>query len=57
MGLISFLLCQTAQAQFITGEKDIENDADWNAFLQDLQKAKLDRLLEIEQTSYDALYK
>ena len=52
-----FLLCQTAQAQFITGEKDIENDADWNTFLKDLEKAGLTRLLEIEQEAYDALYK
>ena len=51
------LLCQTAQAQFITGEKDVENDAHWNEFIKNLEKAGLKRLLEIEQTSYDALYK
>jgi len=52
-----FLLCQNAQAQFITGELDPNNDADWNAFLESLKKAKLERLIEIEQESYDAIYK
>ncbi|MBR2037854.1 MAG: extracellular solute-binding protein [Lachnospiraceae bacterium] len=52
-----FLLCQTAQAQFITGEMDIESDADWNAFIENLKKAGLERLLEIEQTSYNAIFK
>lgn len=51
------LLCQTAQAQFITGENDIENDEHWNTFIKNLEKAGLNRLLEIEQISYDALYK
>ena len=51
------LLCQTAQSQFITGEMDVENDADWNTFMENLKKAGLERLLDIEQASYDAIYK
>ena len=49
------LYCQAAQAQFITGEVDIE--AGWNDFINNLNKMGLPRLLEIEQEAYDAMYK
>lgn len=49
------LYCRTAQAQFITGEVDIE--AGWDDFINTLNKMGLPRLLEIEQEAYDAMYK
>ena len=49
------LYCQTAQAQFINGELDIE--ADWDTFIKTLNEMGLPRLLEIEQEAYDAMYK
>lgn len=41
----------TAKIQFITGETDI--DAGWDAYLAELNKMGLERLLEIEQAAYD----
>ena len=41
----------TAKIQFITGETDI--DAGWDAYLAELDKIGLERLLEIEQAAYD----
>ena len=41
----------TAKVQFITGETDI--DAGWDAYLAELDKIGLERLLEIEQAAYD----
>ena len=40
-------------AQFITGQADI--DADWDAFIAQLDEMGLQRLLEIEQAAYDRL--
>ena len=40
-------------AQFITGAKDIDSDADWEAHLANLASYKLDRVLEIRQACYD----
>ena len=51
------LICEAAHAEFITGEKDPNSDADWNEFLNNLKKAGLDRLIAIEQASYDAANK
>ena len=42
---------ETMKAQFITGELDI--DANWDAYLTELDKMGLDRLLEIEQAALD----
>lgn len=42
---------KTMKAQFITGELDI--DANWDAYLAELDKMGLDRLLEIEQAALD----
>ena len=39
-------------AQFIVGQKDVE--ADWDAYLAELQNMRLDRYLEIIQNTYDA---
>ena len=41
----------TAKVQFITGETDI--DAGWDAYLAELDKIGLERLLEIAQAAYD----
>lgn len=42
---------KTMKAQFITGELDI--DTNWDAYLAELDKMGLDRLLEIEQAALD----
>ena len=39
-------------AQFLVGQKDVE--ADWDAYLAELQNMRLDRYLEIIQNTYDA---
>lgn len=44
---------KTAYAQFISGEMDI--DADWDTYLNELDKIGLSRLLELEQAAYDRL--
>lgn len=44
-----------AYTQFINGELDI--DADFDAYVAELEKIGLDRLLEIEQAAYDRMYK
>lgn len=46
---------QTANAQFITGEVDV--DAGWDAFLSTLDQMGLKNQLEIEQAAYDRLKK
>lgn len=46
---------QTMKAQFITGEKSIEND--WDEYLAELERMGLSRLLEITQTAYDRQHK
>lgn len=43
----------TAKAQFITGEMDI--DTSWDAHIEKLNQMGLERLLEIEQAAYDRL--
>lgn len=48
--------CQTQKAQFITGELNINDDDEWQNFLNTLERMGLERLLEIEQTAYDRLY-
>lgn len=42
---------------FITGEKDIDSDADWQAHLDNLATYGVDEICEIYQTAYDAMYK
>ncbi|MBR3641389.1 MAG: extracellular solute-binding protein [Oscillibacter sp.] len=46
-----------ARALFVTGTKDPNNDADWNAYLNDLTALGLDRYLQITQDAYDAMNK
>lgn len=49
--LLTYL--ETAHAQFITGEKSIEND--WDAYIAECEKMGLKQLLKIEQEAYDTL--
>lgn len=42
--------------QFITGSKTL-NDSEWNAYIKGFEGLKLNRYLEINQKSYDAIYK
>jgi putative aldouronate transport system substrate-binding protein len=44
----------TSTAEFITGVRDPESDADWDAYLQGLQGLGVDRYVEIWQAAYDA---
>lgn len=41
-------------AQFITGAKDI--DSDWDGYINDLNRYKVDRFVELYQKGYDAIY-
>ena len=43
----------TAAAEFITGVKDPENDADWQAYIDGLTSLGADRYVEIWQNAYD----
>ena len=47
------LYLQTMQAQFISGQTDIETG--WQPYLDQLNAMGLERLLEIEQQAYDRL--
>ena len=40
-------------AQFIVGDLDINSDADWQEYLDTLDRLELDTYLEIEQRTYD----
>ncbi|HJA93117.1 MAG TPA: extracellular solute-binding protein [Candidatus Eisenbergiella merdipullorum] len=42
---------ETAKAQFITGEMDI--DTSWDSYIEKLNEMGLERLLEIDQAAYD----
>jgi len=43
--------------QFITGELNPNNDADWNNYLNSLNELELDKLMQLFQTVYDKNYK
>ena len=46
-----------AFVKFITGEgKDIDNDADWNAYVKQVTDLGLDDLTKVYQTAYDRFY-
>lgn len=47
--------CNEAASQFITGVRDI--DAEWDSYLDELNRLGLERFLEIYQASYDQNYK
>lgn len=49
------LYCEAATAQFITGEVDV--DEGWDNYVATLENMGLSRLLEIEQETYDRMYK
>lgn len=42
-----------SQVAFITGVKDIDSDADWEAYLADVEAVGISQLLEVYQTAYD----
>ena len=42
-----------ARMAFITGEWDIHNDADWNSYLDQLERMGSDRLLEIRRAQFE----
>ena len=44
------------RAKFVLGELDASNDADWQEYLAALDKAGLDRLLQLYQGAYDRNY-
>lgn len=44
-----------AQAEFVTGQRDITDDAAWDAYVADIEGLGLDRYLELLQAAYDAL--
>ncbi len=46
--------CQTMKAQFITGQLDIDDQ--WDNFIATLEQMGLERLIEIEQETYDSWY-
>ena len=43
-----------SNAEFVTGQRDINDDAAWAAYLADIESLGLARYLEIYQTGYDA---
>ena len=48
--------CQTQKALFLTGELDIDDDDEWQNFVDTLNRMGLERLLELEQQAYDRMY-
>lgn len=43
-----------ANAEFITGQRDIKDDAAWETYLNDLKSLGVERYVELYQASYDA---
>ena len=53
---ITTSLNQTAQeyyAKFIMGQIDIENDQEWNNYIQAMEKLGLERFKEIRKAAYE----
>jgi putative aldouronate transport system substrate-binding protein len=46
-----------ANAEFVTGQRDINDDATWQAYLSDIDNLGLARYLELYQTGYAAVAK
>lgn len=44
---------QEQEAQFITGQLDVTNDADWDNYLSTLENMGIERYVEIYQAAYD----
>ena len=40
-------------ARFLMGESDPNNDADWQAYIDDLKKIGLDEFVELQTTVYE----
>jgi putative aldouronate transport system substrate-binding protein len=40
-------------ARFVTGAQDIDNDAEWQAYVRELEQMGVERYVEIYQTAYD----
>ena len=45
-----------ASAQFIFGSRNIDSDAEWSAYIRDLNRLGLDRLVRLYQREYDINY-
>lgn len=48
--------CQTQKAQFVTGRLDINDDDEWQNFVNTINQMGLEELLELNQTAYDRMY-
>ena len=46
---------ETSRAAFIAGDMDVDDDKQWESFLDTLNKMGLERLLSIEQAAYDRM--
>ena len=44
-------------ARFVTGDLDVNSDADWNNYLAQLEALKVDRFVEILQIACDRMYR
>lgn len=44
-------------ARFVTGDLDVNADADWNNYLAQLEALKVDRFVELLQIAYDRMYR
>jgi putative aldouronate transport system substrate-binding protein len=47
-------LVAQASAEFITGSRDVNDDAAWKSYTDELDSTGLPRFLEIQQKAYDA---
>ena len=52
-----FSYVNECRAAFITGTMDIEDDATWNAYLEELEAYELQTWVELYQEAYDGMYK
>lgn len=47
-------LVSQASAEFVTGTRDVDDDAAWASYVDELDSTGLARYLEIQQKAYDA---
>ncbi|ONI44485.1 hypothetical protein AN641_06790 [Candidatus Epulonipiscioides gigas] len=47
------LYIDQATAEFVSGIKDPNNDADWNEYLEMLEKNRLSEYIEVNQVAFD----
>lgn len=50
-------MIEESKVQFITGILDINNDADWQNYVDSLESIGMPKLVEVYQTAYDRQYK